>query len=162
SFNLNELPFVLGLFLCDPRMVVLARVLAACVVLTLVQRQTILKLVFNICLAALESVFVVAMFVVFRPVTGDGPGAWAVAVAGPAGFLFFSSGWRSGRGSPSGGPARSHGKFCRRASSLPSQPPRQRVSQSRPSPCSTFTVARARQFPPSSRWSCSRRTGRMP
>ena len=73
SFNLNELLFVLGLFLCDPRLLVLARVLAAVVVLGLLQRQTLVKLIFNICLAALESVAVVSMFVAFQPLTGNGP-----------------------------------------------------------------------------------------
>src|SRR5262249_17661709 len=92
SFNLNELPFVLGLFLCDPRMVVLARVLAACIVLILLQRQTMLKLVFNICLAALESVVLVAVFVVFRPLAGDGPSAWIVAVAATAAVTVLQTG----------------------------------------------------------------------
>jgi diguanylate cyclase (GGDEF)-like protein len=84
SFNLNELPFVLGLFLCDPRSLVFARVLAAFLVLAFVQRQTIVKLVFNVSLAALESVAVVATFFALRPYVGDGAGSWAVAIGATA------------------------------------------------------------------------------
>jgi diguanylate cyclase (GGDEF)-like protein len=84
SFNLNELPFVLGLFLCDPRSLVLARVIAAVFVLAFVQRQTLVKLVFNVCLAGLESVVVVATFFALRPYVGDGAGAWGVAIGAAA------------------------------------------------------------------------------
>jgi diguanylate cyclase (GGDEF)-like protein len=91
SFNLNELPFVLGLFLCDLRLLLVARLLAAVVVLAFVQRQTLVKLVFNTCLAALESVIIIAIFVSLRPLVGDGPASWGIAIAATSGVTIVQA-----------------------------------------------------------------------
>jgi diguanylate cyclase (GGDEF)-like protein len=82
SFNLNELPLVVGLFTCDLRLLVVARVLATVVTLTLFQRQRFAKLVFNISLAALESVMVVGVFDVSSHAIGNRTALlWLIAVA---------------------------------------------------------------------------------
>jgi diguanylate cyclase (GGDEF)-like protein len=72
SFTLSEVPLVIGMFLCTPGDVVLARIVGAIIVLAFIQRQQALKLGFNLSLAALESVCAVTMLAAARAVLGDG------------------------------------------------------------------------------------------
>src|SRR5262245_56771079 len=72
SFTLSEVPLVIGMFLCTPGDVVLARIVGAVIVLALIQRQQALKLGFNLSLAALESVCAMTMLAGARSVLGDG------------------------------------------------------------------------------------------
>src|SRR5579862_1171073 len=71
SFTLSEVPLVIGMFLCTPSGVVLARVVGAVIVLAAIQRQRPLKLGFNLSLAALESVCAVATLSAARGVLGE-------------------------------------------------------------------------------------------
>src|SRR5437016_2807984 len=53
SFTMNELPLMIGLFLCRPEQLVLARVVGMVVALVLVRRQRPLKALFNLALSFL-------------------------------------------------------------------------------------------------------------
>jgi len=72
SFTLSEVPLVIGMFLCTPSGVVIARVVGAVIVLAAIQRQRPLKLGFNLSLAALESVCAVVTLSAAHGLLGDG------------------------------------------------------------------------------------------
>src|SRR3989442_3593015 len=80
SFTLSEVPLVIGMFLCNPSGVVLARVLGAFIVLAVIQKQRPLKLGFNLSLAGLESVCAVATLAAARALVGRGVVAGWIAV----------------------------------------------------------------------------------
>ena len=83
SFTMNELPLMIGLFLCPPGQMIMARLAAMLVALVLVRRVRMLKLVFNLALAALETVLVIAVFHAVVDALGHATGApaWGAAVA---------------------------------------------------------------------------------
>src|SRR5436190_24253356 len=55
SFTMNELPLMVGLFLCTPEQLVLARTVGMIVALVVVRRQRPLKALFNLALGLLET-----------------------------------------------------------------------------------------------------------
>jgi diguanylate cyclase (GGDEF)-like protein len=92
TFTLTELPMVMGLYFCSPSGVVLARVVASLVMLLLVERQVFLKLVFNVALAGLETVFTVAAFGALRALLGpDVTAGWAAALLAVCGAMMLQT-----------------------------------------------------------------------
>ena len=62
TFSLSEVPLVLGLFFCQPRDVVLARLLGEALVLVVIERQTSAKLLFNLAVFFAETAGALAVF----------------------------------------------------------------------------------------------------
>lgn len=85
SFSLTEMPLVIGLFFTDPAMIVPAYLLGSLVALTVVRRQSPVKLTFNLALVALESSLAV---IVFHAIASTGaPLAWTGWLAAYAAAL---------------------------------------------------------------------------
>jgi diguanylate cyclase (GGDEF)-like protein len=82
SFTMNELPLMIGLFLCTPEQLVAARVLGMIVALVLVRRQAPLKALFNLSLCLLETATALVVFLTLVDAIGSssGAGAWAAAI----------------------------------------------------------------------------------
>ena len=82
SFTMNELPLMIGLFLCRPEQLVIARVVGMVVALVVVRRQRPLKAFFNLALSMLETATALLVFLAlvngFGAATGSG--AWVAAI----------------------------------------------------------------------------------
>src|SRR3954452_17262277 len=83
SFTMNELPLMIGLFLCTPDQLVLARFAGMMVGLVIIRRQRPLKAFFNLALSMLETVTALMVFLGITNALGhtSGAGAWAAAIA---------------------------------------------------------------------------------
>ena len=83
SFTMNELPLMVGLFLCSPGQMIFARVAAMLVALVVVRRQRPLKTLFNLALGTLETVSMVTVFLIAVKPLGNASGAlvWGGAIA---------------------------------------------------------------------------------
>src|SRR5579871_2859143 len=82
TFTLSEIPLVLGLFFASPAEVVVGRMLGELLVLTIRDRQPLIKLTFNLCLFLLECAVAELVFqslIAGHPVTAWP--AWAAAFA---------------------------------------------------------------------------------
>src|SRR4051795_5817340 len=62
SFTMNELPLMIGLFLCTPDQLIVARLAGMLLGLVIVRRQRPLKAFFNIALSMLETVTALMVF----------------------------------------------------------------------------------------------------
>src|SRR4051812_7149588 len=82
SFTMNELPLMIGLFLCTPEQLIAARLVGMLLGLVIVRRQRPLKACFNIALSMLETVTALAVFLWITSAIGhsSGAGAWAAAI----------------------------------------------------------------------------------
>ena len=76
SFTMIELPLMIGLFLCPPEQMILARIVGMLVALVVVRRQRLLKTLFNLALGTLETVALIAVFLaIANPQQHDRRGA---------------------------------------------------------------------------------------
>ncbi|MDQ1481380.1 MAG: hypothetical protein QOI44_2241, partial [Actinomycetota bacterium] len=82
SFTMNELPLMIGLFLCNADQLVLARVVGMVVALVVVRRQRPLKALFNLALSVLETAAALLVFLLVVNAVGHatGAGAWVAAI----------------------------------------------------------------------------------
>jgi diguanylate cyclase (GGDEF)-like protein len=82
SFTMNELPLMIGLFLCTPAHLIAARVVGMIIALVLVRRQRPLKALFNLSLCLLETATALLVFLSFVNLfsRSSGAGAWAAAI----------------------------------------------------------------------------------
>jgi diguanylate cyclase (GGDEF)-like protein len=82
SFTMNELPLMVGLFLCSPEQLVLARVVGMIVALVVVRRQRPLKVLFNLALSMLETASALVVFLALVDFIGrtSGAAAWGAAI----------------------------------------------------------------------------------
>ncbi len=81
SLSVSEVPFVLGLFLLPPPLLVLVRVVGGGLALRFHRRQRWFKLAFNLSQWALEAVAGILVFRLFRVGTGATWDAWGAATA---------------------------------------------------------------------------------
>ena len=82
SFTMIELPLMIGLFLCPPDQMILARMVGMLVALVGVRRQRLLKTLFNLALGTLETVALIAVFLaVVNPLHTTGARVWLAAIA---------------------------------------------------------------------------------
>ena len=83
SFSLSELPLVIGFFFASPWAIVLGRVLGELLYLTLVRRQALLKMTFNLAMHMAEvSVAVLVFHLLSRGDNPLQPGSWLAVVVG--------------------------------------------------------------------------------
>ncbi len=82
SFTMNELPLMIGLFLCTPGQLVAARVVGMLVALVVVRRQRPLKALFNLSQSLLDTASALLVFLLLVTALGrsSGAGAWAAAI----------------------------------------------------------------------------------
>ena len=77
SFTMNELPLMIGLFLCTPEQLVLARLVGMLFGLVIIRRQRALKAFFNLALSMLETVTALMVFLAITDAVHHSSGAWA-------------------------------------------------------------------------------------
>ncbi|HEX5267582.1 MAG TPA: EAL domain-containing protein [Acidimicrobiales bacterium] len=83
SFSLSELPLVIGFFFAAPWAIVLGRVLGELLYLTIVRRQALLKLTFNLAMHMGEvSLAVLVFHLLSNGVTPLDPMSWVAVVVG--------------------------------------------------------------------------------
>jgi diguanylate cyclase (GGDEF)-like protein len=82
TFTFTEIPLVIGLFFCSPVSVIIARIVGEAFVLVVRERQTLVKLAFNLSLFFAESAVAICVFhsLIGGRTVAD-PVAWLVAVA---------------------------------------------------------------------------------
>jgi diguanylate cyclase (GGDEF)-like protein len=82
SFTMNELPLMIGLFLCTPEQLIAARLVGMVVGLVIIRRQRPLKACFNLALSMLETVTALMVFLLIANGLGasSGAGAWTAAI----------------------------------------------------------------------------------
>lgn len=79
SFSLAEIPLVLGLFFASPTSLVVGQVIGAALALSIVRRQSLIKMCFNVSHYFLEAcVACVLFFALVQPGTSIGPAVWGV------------------------------------------------------------------------------------
>ena len=82
SFTMNELPLMIGLFLCTPEQLIAARLVGMVLGILIVRRQRPLKAFFNLALGMLETVTALMVFLWITNGSGHARGAvaWAAAI----------------------------------------------------------------------------------
>lgn len=81
SFSLSEIPLVLGLFFSPLPDLLVGQVLGAALALAIHRRQQLVKLVFNLCHLALETVVAVALVRALGWTSPAEPSGWLAAIA---------------------------------------------------------------------------------
>jgi diguanylate cyclase (GGDEF)-like protein len=82
SFTMNELPLMIGLFLCTPEELLAARLVGMVLGLVIIRRQRAVKAFFNLALSMLETVTALMVFLAITDASGHSNGAvaWFAAI----------------------------------------------------------------------------------